>query len=367
MHWGCKLLIAAGFVVLAGAGFVYWMVASFVSDVTQTFRGDTAKDDPLPIIRPLSRFTPDQGQALILHEAFTGLSTPIVISDQAALAAAKGRLFYNDDPGAETKMVFLSILFLSPPGNGTRRTMATLTGPDGSEKFDCYMNHCRADAADFEFDLAGLADLGRPVQFESTQVRTAAAFDNLAHELRTDPNKFPTSLPERPDWTRGTRQITLPTFIRVFDAQPDLLEFDDTALKTAITARLPKSISLSRIAANIEPAGRTVLTREGLTPLREGETRVTFPKVPIYTTVTAHLAGPLVTLDELNADLFEGLPLPEDQSEDLDAAFAAFVESVDPTLDPLDYGLQVMTYSETTTLSHVRAPSAFFSWYEVIP
>ncbi|WP_281967538.1 hypothetical protein [Roseovarius nanhaiticus] len=153
--------------------------------------------------------------ALLLHEMATGEGLRIV-TDRSALKAAQGKAYYTDDPGAQTRLTLMSILFLSPPGTSPRVPMATLL-VDGAEvaQYTCFSLHCSGEGqygAHHRRDLAGLIAASRPATSKHVFFDTAdaawAAHDALA--ARAD-----VVLAPRPEWpARGAPYLDHRIYMR---------------------------------------------------------------------------------------------------------------------------------------------------------
>ncbi len=164
------------------------------------------------------------GAAIILHPAFTGLPEPVAVTDPAVLSSAAESAFFTDNRSAETGMVLLSILFLSPPGNGTRATMVSLF-QDGHEvaTLTCYTGQCpRQGPPTAPYDLAGLDAAAQPVVYELETITGAAAARAFAADLRTRPGHFVAhgleGLPDPAQRFNGFVWLDLPTTFGPWDA-----------------------------------------------------------------------------------------------------------------------------------------------------
>ncbi|MEX3016321.1 hypothetical protein [Gymnodinialimonas hymeniacidonis] len=157
------------------------------------------------------------GAAIILHPAFTGLANPVAVTDPALLAEAADTAFFTDNRSAETRMVLLSILFLSPPGNGTRSAMVSLF-QDGREvgTLTCFTGQCpRGGPPTAPYDLAGLEASAQPVTLEDETVMGLPAARAFQAELLEQPGTLLTNdvqdLPEAATRFDGYMRVRLPS------------------------------------------------------------------------------------------------------------------------------------------------------------
>ncbi len=141
------------------------------------------------------------GYALILHPMATGGDLRVV-TDPDALRAAQGKAFYTDDPGEQTKVLLLSILFLSPPGMPPDSQFAAVVqNKEVVEHFRCHPAFCNQSYetdSPHARDLAGLLEASHPVErttdsFHNPDTARAAHFRALSDPeiVQIDPPMLP--------------------------------------------------------------------------------------------------------------------------------------------------------------------------------
>lgn len=220
-----RLLIGAGLATLAAAGAV---IALLGREVPTT--SNARSEQPSGIVRHMileeAELESGAPYALMLHPLATGGDLRVV-TDQNVLRAAQSTAFYTDKPGEATKMMLLSILFLSPPGNPPDNSFATLIrGKEEIRRFTCYPLYCNGSTGKDEphsRDLAGLLQASRPVEFV-TESFALPEKTRAAHfrALKKDNIVLiePPSLPP-PGW------INFPARVRL-DLPPVLLDTDES-------------------------------------------------------------------------------------------------------------------------------------------
>lgn len=129
------------------------------------------------------------GSAIVLHPLATG-NAYLLIEDSAALSRAQRRgVYFTDDPQAEFRRTMLSILFLSPPGMGTRSGFVSLFGAQKElETFTCYRIHCAADGHDR--DIGQLINAGKPVALLTEEVTGLASYNATLAMLLATPGHY---------------------------------------------------------------------------------------------------------------------------------------------------------------------------------
>jgi hypothetical protein len=149
----------------------------------------------------VGRDLPDGTWLLLTPRAFGGGEDgPAfrVIRDTAALRAAAPTVWVDDDQDAKTRMVLLSIAFLSP--GVPDESFATLLYPDGrQEQITAYFDHM-ADPAKPRSNLGDLLALSSPVMARNALLPDAAAYDALVAQVAKDPALFFLDPPLKPDF-----------------------------------------------------------------------------------------------------------------------------------------------------------------------
>jgi len=182
------------------------------------------------------------GYALILHPMATGGDIRVV-TDTSALRAAQGKAYYTDDPDQQSKVLLLSLLFLSPPGMPPDSQFASVVqNKEVVEHFRCYPAFCNntylADPPHAR-DLAGLLEASAPVEqvtdfFRNPEDARAAHFRALRNPriVQIDPPDLP-----------PPNRVVYPNRL-ILSLPPVLLETDETGQeplepfdKTGFTAR----------------------------------------------------------------------------------------------------------------------------------
>ncbi|WP_371226653.1 hypothetical protein [Roseovarius sp. 2305UL8-3] len=166
------------------------------------------------------------GYALILHPMATN-GDMRVVTDPDALRAAQGKAFYTDDPDARTKVLVLSLLFLSPPGiPPDSQFVSVVQNKTVVEHFKCYPAFCngiyRGDPPHAR-NLAGLLEASHPVEritesFRNPDNARAAHFRALK-----DPQIVQIDTPSLPPPNRAIYPNRV-----ILSLPPILLETDET-------------------------------------------------------------------------------------------------------------------------------------------
>ncbi len=194
-RWLKIMLVALATIVVTGVLVTFLFVQIFTGIFRGFFDGFTgggsAEAGPQEVrFLEVEGFDPTSpSAAVVLHPAISGLADPVVVTNPDLLRAASGEAYFTDDSRAETRMVLLSILFLSPPGNGTRATMVSLF-QDGREvaTLTCFTAMCpRAGPPMAPFDLAGLDADATPVSYDVETVIGADTARALEADLLSRP------------------------------------------------------------------------------------------------------------------------------------------------------------------------------------
>lgn len=165
-------LIAAGAVALALGAVVTLSLGGGTSDAVRGDPSAPSEKDPSGVVRHMILQDADlengPDYALMLHPLATGGDWRVV-TDQTALRAAQPTAYYTDKPGETMKLLLLSILFMSPPGNPPDGRFATLIrGKEEVKSFTCAPVFCTSGEiggdARHQRDLAGLLEASKPVE-----------------------------------------------------------------------------------------------------------------------------------------------------------------------------------------------------------
>ena len=113
-----------------------------------------------------------------------------VIRDTDLIRQGADQIWYDTGKEGELGMLALSMVFLSPPANGTSREFAVLRLPDGSARWFTYSILGTAGTGGLPpHDLANLLEAADPV-FQHDLLVGRADYDALAKRITTDPAIF---------------------------------------------------------------------------------------------------------------------------------------------------------------------------------
>ncbi|MXQ07267.1 hypothetical protein GQ651_05350 [Alphaproteobacteria bacterium GH1-50] len=175
-------------------------------------------------------FGPDDARPfLILHAAATG-GAPRVVTDRALLEAARESAFFTEHTGAALEVLLLSVVFLSPPGNGIDTPFATLKVPGrDAQVWRCLRAACSGGAgrfadgfaADIDALLAASQPLEERYQRFDTHADYVAAVDETLGSERAFLDYTPPDYPEPANTYEGSFRIYLPGLITALDGSTD--------------------------------------------------------------------------------------------------------------------------------------------------
>lgn len=326
-------------------------------------------------------FDPEaQGAAVVLHPAFTGLPDPIAVTDPALIAAARDSAYFTDNRRAEGRMVLMSILFLSPPGNGTRATMASLFN-EGREvaTLTCYVGQCpRQGPPTAPYDLGGLAEAARPVSLETETITGIPEARTFEAGLLDDADVLllngTDALPPAAASFDGYVSLRLPSTFGPWD---EMTAYQGEAEQAVFEAALAQVQADSGVAFEVTRSDASLSWTQYVIHEREPDRGVTDANgYPITDGWLPHIvpqARLWVAADEAGA-LREALlatdwPAPNDPPADalLDARLPQVLAAHDLPGAPGDYVHRTTVYDmvDGVTVSPFREPEVYFSYYRV--
>jgi hypothetical protein len=183
-------VVALGFLA-AGLAYVHVIKTLFV-DFPTSIVADIGTPPDAPATPERIAFLADadlaDGTALVLWPAAysaEGAEGPEarVVRDTAALRRVADQVWVQTDDAERTRMLLLSVVFMSPPGTGVDQRFASIVRADGSATDIGVFSMTRPIPS----DLAGLIDLSAPAALRTANFDTAADIAAFRDRLASDP------------------------------------------------------------------------------------------------------------------------------------------------------------------------------------
>jgi hypothetical protein len=291
-----------------------------------------------------------------------------VIRDTAALRAAAPTVWVEDDQDARTRVVLLSIAFLSP--GVPDESFATLLYPDGRQEQITAYYDLMADAATPRSNLGNLMALSSPVLARNALLQDAVAYDALVTQVAQDPDLFFLDPPWKPDF--------YPVYpIEAGISFPSLLlkatELTDQRVKEEIARVLPA------FAATLGAPGPgydlTYITQDfcetpevwhvgRAAPVMIGDQPLTLPGFALLT-VTAKLSATPEIMARLS-DVAPAFAPPAQTDPAADAALVAALAAHVPGANPADYRVRNDCWTRELAVSWASPNGVSPQYFEIV-
>ncbi len=311
---------------------------------------------------------------LVFHEAATGKGEAI-LTDHQLIRRNQDVAYFTDDPGAQTRLTLLSIIFLSPSGTGTSDAFVSVyQNGDLLQRHTCFKLYCKAANPDFDRDVKDLLAGAVMATDHSFRTMDFEAFNAKLDQIDADPALV--YIHERPDNSKphpfpGHFRINFPSYadvVRDEGDEPsqealDRIEGYKVWIEDALS-RHNGAYSLGTIEMERQTRTASFQAQGDAPRMVDEETGIPvyFDRIDLYT-YAVHVKGDAALHAYLEAEAERAPPVPSKVTDALNQAFDDTVLRVTGKYCEECYILNVYGFSPKTRVGWFEEDPYYVFWY----